>query len=434
MKKDELMMKLNSKFQRQIFQRLVSKYRGSINASKYLNIPASSIRSYKNLYFKSVPKNLIDRLAILKIIDLNELTENVLSSFNKKDLINTNLNLGRKKRNDQLKKFKASIPKLKGIINNHCLDVSRWLNKYLFLLNSGFRKVTLIENRNYFILKYSNFAKTTYKDFETKLPKKIKLDNEFLYFFGLWCGDRAGGKRFGVCNKNKKIINFTENFLVKHYQKVEKILYMANSVQEPDIKYDKKFVINKEWKGWVLSVHSNNGVFSSFFHYLHSNLYDFLFKIDNKRPFFAGLFDAEGNVSLYNKSFRWACKNENLVKIYSKFLKELNLFDRYDGNCLVSYNMGDFYKKILPYMIHSEKINQIKLLCKGTGELNKEHLEILDFLRCYPNKTSKDIAKALKKKKVYSELRLLSQFGFICQNKYPYQYKINNKGLKSLGV
>mgnify|MGYP001586240662 FL=1 len=47
---------------------------------------------------------------------------------------------------------------------------------------------------------------------------------------------------------------------------------------------------------------------------------------------------------------------------------------------------------------------------------------------------SKEVAKALKKNKVYSELGLLKKFGFISQNNYPYTYKINEKGLKSIGV
>ena len=97
-------------------------------------------------------------------------------------------------------------------------------------------------------------------------------------------------------------------------------------------------------------IHSNNGILSSFFYYLHFNLQQFLNAIKNKGPFFAGLFDAEGNVSLYNKSFRWACKNKELINLYSKQLKELNLYDSYDGNCLISHNKKEFYNIIFPYL------------------------------------------------------------------------------------
>ena len=131
----------------------------------------------------------------------------------------------------------------------------------------------------------------------------------------MWCGDRAGGKRFGITNKNTTIINYTEQFLKKYSQDVEKILYIKKGLAEPNINYDKKFEIVNENGGWALSVHSNNGILSSFYYYLQSNL-DALLKLSSDcSPFFAGLFDAEGNVSLYNRSLRFACKNELLVKI-----------------------------------------------------------------------------------------------------------------------
>jgi len=57
MKKEEIMIVLDKKFQNKIFQRLIDKYGSSIKTSKILKIPASSIRCYKHFYFKSVPKD-----------------------------------------------------------------------------------------------------------------------------------------------------------------------------------------------------------------------------------------------------------------------------------------------------------------------------------------------------------------------------------------
>ena len=62
---------------------------------------------------------------------------------------------------------------------------------------------------------------------------------EFIYFFGLWCGDRAGGKRFGICNQNEAIIKFTKKFLKKNYQKIEKFLYIQKDLAAPKVDYDK---------------------------------------------------------------------------------------------------------------------------------------------------------------------------------------------------
>ena len=69
----------------------------------------------------------------------------------------------------------------------------------------------------------------------------------------------------------------------------------------------------------------------SFFDYLYKNLDKVLNLIPNKYIFFAGLFDAEGNVFLEDGCLRWSCLDQEKVEIYKKHLKELNLFDRYDG-------------------------------------------------------------------------------------------------------
>jgi len=48
-----------------------------------------------------------------------------------------------------------------------------------------------------------------------------------------------------------------------------------------------------------------------------------------------------------------------------------------------------------------------------------------------PLSTQKEIAKALKKSKVYSELGLLREFGFILVEAYPLRFKLNNEKIIS---
>ncbi|HUS49017.1 MAG TPA: hypothetical protein VMZ91_02575 [Candidatus Paceibacterota bacterium] len=433
MKKDNRMIKLNPSFQRELFTRVIRKYKDSFKASEVLKFPASSIRAYKNLYFKSIPRRIIQDLIKHRIMNSSELDKNILSYFNKKDQIRSSLNKGRELRKNHFKKLKEKIPSLREIISSNKIDVLKWFKSYQHLLNTPFRKLNVQYEKDYFILTYKNFAKKEFREFSVKIPNSFSLDEDFIYFFGLWCGDRSGGKRFGVCNKNNEILNFTEKFLKQQYQNIEKILTISKGVKEPKLNYDKKFVINHDKKGWVLSIHSNNGILSSFFYYLQSQLDFFLLDIQKKEIFFAGLFDAEGNVSLYNKSFRWACKNNSLIKIYSKHLKDMGLFERYDGNCLISYNLSDFYKQIFPYLKHKDKLNKTLFLCTGKGNLPVEHLKILTHLKKEPKKTAQEIAKALKKNKIYSELRLLTDFGFISSNGYPHRFEIALKGIKSLG-
>jgi len=111
----------------------------------------------------------------------------------------------------------------------------------------------------------------------------------------------------------------------------------------------------------------------------------------------------------------------------------MGLNNRYDGNCIIIYDKKQFYNKIFPYLRHKSKINLARLMCKGKGILLKNHLNILKCIKECPDKTSKEVSKALKKVKVYSELQLLSDFGYLTYNDYPYKFKITNKGLKSLG-
>lgn len=420
------MIKLKSKFQYEIFQRVIKRYKGSINASKILKVNASTIRGYKNLYFNSVPKKLIRDLIKLKILSEKELETNLLSQFSNEDQIKNNLLGGREKRKKYFINLKEDIPLFSEVIKTDFLDVSLWFSKYKHLVNSNFRKIQINEEINNFLISYSNFTRKGYKKFSVKLPKRIFLTEDFYYFFGLWCGDRTGGKRFGVCNKNQEILKFVAKYLKENYQNIERILIIKEGVSEPIIKYDKKYVIKDSGNGWVLSVHSNNGILASFFYYLQSNLNEFLDISKNKGAFFAGLFDAEGNVSLYNKSFRWACKNKELIKIYTKHLREIGLYDGYDGNCLITYNLKSFIELIVPYMRHKEKINNSNFLFLGKPPLPKGYNKVLEFIKNNPKKNAKEIAKALNKNKLYSELKLLSDFNFITHEDYPYAYKVCN--------
>jgi hypothetical protein len=433
MDKNQVMIILKPEFQKEMFQRVINFYQDSVKASSILKIPASSIRGYKNLYFNCVPECLINKLIKLRIIKSNEIERNIISTFKKNDKIKEILNYGREKRIKNINNIKMSIPSLKDLIHNNYIGFNKWFIKYQLLLNSGFRKIEVKNKKDKIIVKYNNFTKYGFRDFELKFQKRIILNDEFIYFFGLWCGDRAGGKRFGVCNQNKDIIKFTENFLKKYSNKIEKILYITKGMNVPKLKYDKKYIINQDIKGWVISVHCNNGIMKSFFDYLRLYLEDFLNIVKKHELFFAGLFDAEGNVSLYNKSFRWACKDDKLIEIYTNFLKKLNLYDRYDTNCLVSYNKEEFYKKIFPHLKHTEKINKTLFLCKGKGNLSIEYLEVLSYINKYPKRTYKQIAKVLKKNKIYSEVKLLSDFGFLSHEGYPYRFRITSKGLNSLG-
>ena len=117
------------------------------------------------------------------------------------------LNYGRQFRINQIKKWKEEIPSIKELVKNNEILLENWFIKNIKLINFGARQFDLIKKQdNKIKLIYTNYANSKKKVFINYLPIKIKIDNDFQYFFGLWCGDRLGSGRFGVANKNKGLL------------------------------------------------------------------------------------------------------------------------------------------------------------------------------------------------------------------------------------
>ena len=269
---NNILITLNSDFQKKLFQEVIEKYGNSIKASKMLGIPASSIRGYKNLYFKSISNVLLETIISLNIVPGKEISKNTIKTFNRSKLVQSCLDKGRIKIKNKFRKLKEEIPSPNKIIFNDFISVSSWLEKYRFLVDSPFRKIDIMYNKKNITINYKNFVRTEFKKFRVKIPKRILLNEDFIYFFGLWCGDRAGGKRLGICNQDKNLLDFSEKFLKKNFQTIEKILYIKKGRKKPQIKVDKEFIIEEGYSSWVVSIHSNNGIFSSFFFFFLVNL------------------------------------------------------------------------------------------------------------------------------------------------------------------
>lgn len=79
------------------------------------------------------------------------------------------------------------------IVHDNSLVVEKWFDAYSKLLDFGFREIKDVsKRRSRFLLRYTNYSKGERKEFLTPLPRKLKINKEFEYFFGLWCGDKEG--------------------------------------------------------------------------------------------------------------------------------------------------------------------------------------------------------------------------------------------------
>ena len=82
---------------------------------------------------------------------------------------------------------------------------------------------------------------------------------------------------------------------------------------------------------------------------------------------------------------------------------------------------------MLPYLIHPKKINNSNLVCFGIGNLEQRFIDILSIIKKNSGITSKELAKALKRKKIYAQVGVLERLGYIYSKNYPKQLFINNK-------
>ena len=424
---------LNPEFKKKIFEEALDEYSPD-KLAFVLNSSSAMLYHYKNNRTKSVSVPIIEKIKSILSLKDEEIEKNTIDILTNKEIKNKGLELGRNFRREQLKNFRTQIPRVNDIIEDNFLNLEKWFSHYQKLINFGCREIKNIEKEdNILKVTYTNYANGKKKIFTTLFPRKIKIDEDFQYFFGLWVGDKAGGGRLGIMNKEKTINLYAAECLKKLYQNPEFVLHVHDeNIPRLDYKIDKVVRINSVRNGYAISVHAINSIFKSFFDYLEEDLDNFLNLIPNKNIFFAGLFDAEGNIFLEDKCFRWSSKNERNIEIFKKHLKEMNLFHRFDGANLVTYNRELFAKDILPFIKHPARINDANLICFKRGILNKRFKEILEFIKNNPGESAKAIAKALKRAKISSQLLFLLDNNYIYRNEYPNKMYITNKGVASL--
>ncbi|MBI3035478.1 hypothetical protein HYY71_04080 [Candidatus Woesearchaeota archaeon] len=429
-KSEDIRVRLSNEFQQMVFSELIYRF-SSVGLGKIFNISRPMVYHYRSYRVNNISLDNLNKIVNLMNLKEELISNNTIGIFKNEDIRKACLNLGRNFRINQLKNFRNQIPKINDIIEDNSLNLEKWFCSYKNLINFGCREIKAIETKdNKLEVTYTNYANSKKKTFTTLFPRIIKIDEDFQYFLGLWVGDKAGGGRIGVMNKNKILNLYTSDYLIKLYQKPLFVLYThSERIPELDYKIDKVIRIKGFGNGHAISVHAINSILKSFFGYLESNLDNLLMLIPNRNIFFAGLFDAEGNVFFEDKCFRWSSKNAINIKIFIKHLSQMNLFHRFDGSNLVTYNFAD---KILPFIKHPQKINDANLLCYKDGALNNRFMNILNFIHENPGKSAKEIAKALKRVKVYSQLKFLEYIGLVRMDGYPHKMFTTTQGVASL--
>lgn len=423
---------LNPNFKKNLFTSLLKNY-GRHKLANKLNISSSMLYHYKNNRVSNLSMLQFKRCLKLASIDFSQVEPFVEKTFSLKERTTKILKQGQDKRHMQLKNFREDIPAVDKFVSNNSLNFKIWFDSYLKLLEVGPRKVISVQEKgNVLTIAYSNYVKGKNKEYKVHIPQQIDMNDDFCHFFGLWCGDRTGGGRIGVVNKEKEINKFTIHYLQKLYQHPRTVILKSSRVKKLpalDIEFDSIQEVKGMPGTFVPMVFAINGILKQFFFYLDAHLGQFLELVPNRNAFFAGLFDAEGNVFLEDRCFRWACKDTRKVEIYSGHLTQMGLFRRYDGSNLVCYNKYDFGRSILPYLKHPQKINDTRLVCFGKGKLNERFLNILNTVKANNGSEIKILAKALKRVKLHAQVKVLERLGYVESIGYPKKIYITSRGL-----
>ena len=426
---------LDKKFQKYLFEKLLKKF-DQDKLTKKLGVNSASIYHMKNGRINSIDLRVFGKIQKILGVTQEEVASNTIKIISRDEILK-GLAIGRSVRTEQLKKWRREIPSLEDLVEDERLNLEKWFYSYRKLMDFGSRQIIEIKKQNNrLIMTYTNYSNGRKKRFTNTLPRKISIDKRFQYFFGLWCGDKAGGGRIGVANKAIEINLLTERHLENLYQKpVFQMLLSSNEKKIPDVglKVDEIVRVKNMPGDYVMVIFAVNSILKSFFNYLLENLDKFLSTLPNKELFFAGLFDAEGNVSLEDRYFRWSCKNMKEVEIYKKHLSDLGLFKRYDGSSLITDNREAFLSKIYPNIINKAKINRINLLFFDDGYLEDRFKSILICINDNPGRTVQEINNMFSRKKMWPQLKFLHGCEYLRKEGYPMKLYITNKGLQEIG-
>jgi len=383
---------LSSQVFRELISELCTKYGSQRKVAKAVDIDQSQLsRFYNSIQLSILVRDLLTLLQSIGRYKVAIERIEPYSEYRRKSI--TKANAGKKQ----------PPVSLGSIITKHCeetsIDVLKWLDKIEYVkrvggINGVVRLESMGFDENVVTAKYQVFNKET-KSFVghvSILPTTFQLNTETMYLFGLWAGDNTGGGRVGICNKNWSLIKKSSELLQRCFKQPQRLL--IGNVMDAEFDETNKqsyreqllpivgkvtFTVNaKCFRGPALAVSSHNALFKRLLDFLKCNLGDMFAEVSdvNRGAFYAGLFDAEGNVNNSKKgiSFRWSAMNQKFVETLMTWLKKDGFHPSYDGaNIKIGHRKETratefqlFAKLVMPHLIHPQKQHAAQALLDET--------------------------------------------------------------------
>lgn len=371
---------------RKLVLELRTKYRSYRMAAKALGLPDSFFSLWLHGKQRSVRVRVL--LKILRVLSREDvLVKKIepLNEYRRRSIAKAN----EKKKQPNVRFSSIVMRDSRGTY----VDVLRWLDeiRYIERLQSMRGVARLIDmdvNKEILTLRYHVFVRADSK-FVTRtsvLPRFLTLNEDMMYFLGLWTGDGAGGGRVGVVNKNPSLLAKSVDLLRKCFRQPQDLI-IGNVMSTRRLRGVNRhrqenllrgigvsrisYTINKKCYGsLVFSVSIHNNLLRRLLDFLRENLHKVLSSVnaEDRGAFYAGLFDAEGNVNFnLNKrelNFRWATGDPRFAESLMRWLQQDGFYlTHYDGaNVKVGCRMETrriefqrFEKLIFPQIVHPEK-------------------------------------------------------------------------------
>lgn len=426
----DIRVKLSKQFQNRVFYELYNKSGSDLKAGQMLGISGALFREYRYCIIKTIRLNIVKKVINILGIKYEEFKTNILDFTTRKEQSIKAL----QETNNHWKELKKDIDlKICLMVKNGKLffDLKIWLKASNYV--ERIKKVPAIidiinleyqSNLIKIIYHYFNPHKKEKEIFLRIIPNILELDEEVMYFLGLWCGDRF---RVGISNNCIELLKFTADFLINKFNQPRSlILGEVLSSEELDKeeweehsnllkkigatkirnRVDKRKFVKRKVINYAILL-SNNFILWHILECMEHNL-ETLFRLSNLKKrcaFYAGFFDAEGHANKNHQRFEWhqyLKKHEHIIHPFINYLTIDGFHPVYRNNKWIHIPKNSTKRKIdfelfrnliLPSIKNINKRNDCIDLING-NLVKRQYVVLAYWIYKNPNKNSKEITEA----------------------------------------